>query len=99
MITWIIEALEYDNTDSNFPKKVNFLHIRASHSEGPVHFICVQVPEPEEGGTYTPFDDLTEEWAINLWESIKVMANVAVESYLNELVTSEERGLKLPWVS
>ena len=68
MITWNVEALEYDDTDSAFPKRVNAIHLRAKHSAGPVHTLSFEVPDPQEGDTYVTFENITEEWALNLWK-------------------------------
>jgi len=97
MITWTIESLEYTNEDTNYPKCVNFIHLRAKHSAGPVHYTCFQVPPPSEGHTYVPFDDITKQWAVDLWLSIDASQGSAVEAYLNELAESTEKGQELPW--
>lgn len=97
MITWTIEALEYDNTDSNFPKRVTHIHLKAKHSEGPVHNFCYEVPPPQEGDSYVTFEDITEAWAVNLWNSIDASEGGGTEAYLNELAESTEKGQGLPW--
>jgi hypothetical protein len=97
MITWTIESLEYTNEYSEYPKLVNFIHLKAKHSAGPVHYTCFQVPLPSEGHTYVAFDDITKEWAVNLWRSIDASNGSGVEAYLNELADSTERGQELPW--
>ena len=97
MITWTVEALEYDDTNSNFPKRVTFIHLKAKHSAGPVHTLCYEVNPPQEGETYTAFEDITEEWAMNLWRSIDLLYGATTEDYLNELADSTERGQEIPW--
>jgi len=97
MITWTVEALEYDDTDSNFPKRVTFIHLKAKHSAGPVHTLCYEVNPPQEGETYTAFEDITEEWAMNLWRSIDLLYGATTEDYLNELADSTKRGQEIPW--
>ena len=97
MITWTVEALEYDDTDSKFPKRVTFIHLKAKHSGGPVHTLCYEVNPPQEGDTYTAFEDITEEWAMNLWRSIDLLYGATTEDYLNELADSTERGQEIPW--
>lgn len=97
MITWTIESLEYTNEYSEYPKLVNFIHLKAKHFAGPVHYTCFQVPLPSEGHTYVAFDDITKEWAVNLWRSIDASNGSGVEAYLNELADSTERGQELPW--
>lgn len=97
MITWTIESLEYTNTDPEHPKLVNYIHLKAKHSAGPVHNLCLQVPPPSEGHTYVAFEDITEEWALNLWRSIDASNGITTEAYLNELAESTEKGQEIPW--
>ena len=99
MVTWTVEALEYDDTDSNFPKRVNYIHLKAKHSAGPIHTLCYKVRPPQEGETYVAFENITEEWAINLWKSIDLLHGAATEAYLNDLADSTEQGQGLPWTS
>ena len=49
MITWTVEALEYDDTDSNFPKRVTFIHLKAKHSGGPVHTSAMKLTLLKKG--------------------------------------------------
>ena len=98
MITWTIESLEYTNTDPEYPRLVNYIHLKAKHSAGPTHTICLQVPPPSEGHTYVAFENITEEWALNLWRSIDASNGMTTEAYLNDLAESTEKGQELPWV-
>ena len=97
MITWNVEALEYDDTDSAFPKRVNAIHLKAKHSAGPVHTLSFEVPAPQEGDTYITFENITEEWALNLWKLIDASEGMGTIAYLNELADSAEKGQALPW--
>ena len=97
MITWTIESLEYTNENSEYPKLVNFIYLKAKHSAGPTHTICLQVPPPSEGHTYVAFEDITEEWALNLWRSVDASNGITTEAYLNELAESTEKGQEIPW--
>ena len=99
MVTWTVEALEYDDTDSNFPKRVNYIHLKAKHSAGPIHTLCYKVRPPQEGDDYVAFENITEEWAMNLWKSIDLLHGEATEVYLNEIAESAEKGQGLPWTS
>jgi hypothetical protein len=97
MITWTIEALEYDDTDPTYPKSVDLIHLKATHESGPIHYFAIQLQMPSEEQTYIPFESLTEEWAFDVWRSIDPSEGQSSVGYLNDLVSMQDRGQGKPW--
>ena len=97
MITWTIEALEYDNTNPEYPKRVDLIHLKATHSSGPVHYFALQLGMPSSEEPYTPFESLTEEWALEVWRSLDPSEGQSSIGYLNDLAEEQTRGQGKPW--
>lgn len=97
MVTWTIEGLEYDDTNPDYPKRVDLIHLKATHSSGPVHYFAIQLGMPSSVEAYTPFESLTEEWAFDVWRSIDPSEGQSSVVYLNDLVEGLTRGQAKPW--
>jgi len=98
MITWSIENLEYDDTDTRYPKRVDIIYVKATHPSGPTHYYGIRAPFPEEGEAFIPFENITEEWARNVLEKkLEADNGIATTAYLEELASSSTRGMRKPW--
>ena len=98
MITWTIEALEYDDTDSNFPKRVTLIHVKGKHVDGPVFYTAWEVPPPTDPDyEYVRWEDITRDWAVQVWTSVDANRSASIEGYLNDLAAATDMGHGIPW--
>lgn len=93
MVTWTIEALEYTNENTDYPKLVKFMWVRGEHSDGPVHHYAFVVPPPIPGEPYIPYEDLTKTWAYEVFEAYADKP----DGLLNDFAAETRRGFGLPW--
>ena len=98
MITWTIESLEYTNENPEYPKLVEYIHLKAKHSDGPIHYVTWKISPPTDPDyEYVPFEQITRDWVVQLWNLVDPGNGRTTEAYLNDLAACPVRGQGIPW--
>ena len=105
-ITWSIDWMQASTQEINgFTEVVLSAGWRCSGTDGTYSssvYGSVSFPQPEEGGAYTPYADLTLDQVLGwVWENgvDKDAAEVSVTSQVENLVNPPVVQPPLPWAS